>query len=237
MRNSEWVSALQDLIAYFGSYELKQQSENDDIVRFVRAIYKKYHSLLIWHGYIHSKKLPGDFAGQYDSSVLFLDEAVSDLCQAQLMFVNGFYKPYHMLLRSAVENSFRFVGLQQGQSVMSIGSVYELVAVLRDTKLMKDNKEALTFFNLLHVNYKNACNYVHTSTANHMSLTTSIGVFPGFDKKKAEVAAKEITSVMTAIIGLLAVIFPAYMKRFHHKDLDFVLETIPKRTRRVLMSN
>ena len=161
---------------------------------------------------------------------------MSDICLSSFLYYQGLYKPSLLILRSGVENYFKCIGIAYDQNVLVIGSVYELINVVKSTpQVVADNIVRLQV-QKLHNIYAILCEHVHTSDANKMSLTSVVGKFPRFKSTIAKFASSQINSACLAVIAINCVILPGLMTRFHHTHRDAVLDSLPAKVKRHLAS-
>lgn len=229
------TDGLQALQTFLEDYELTAVVKAPAHTQRLRTIYRRYHALLTWHAYLAEKK-PANYKkdDSFPTFLLYLNECVSDTCQAIFLWNQGLYKPSHLVLRSGIENFFRSIGLFEGQAVLAIGSTFELARVIRETNLVQETSVATAQFERLWRAYGELCKYVHTSDEYHMSLTTAVGVFPRFEQEKASESAVEIRACTTAYCALLCLMFPVRYRQFHHTDYDLVSDILPKGVRQRL---
>jgi hypothetical protein len=203
--------------------------------RRLKTIYRRYHALLTWHAYLQ-ERTPEYFERRddFNSFNLYLTECVSDTAQAVFLWSQGLYKPSNLILRSGIENFLRAIGLREGQAILEVESTYELARVVRETSAIQSTNVSRQQFDRLWTAYGVRCKYVHTSDAQHMSLTTAVGVFPRFDVDEASKTGDIVRVCVIAYCSLMCLMFPCYFRSFHHEDYDIVSDELPKVVRQRL---
>src|SRR6266700_3800121 len=139
---SDSTTATNELIQYLISYNLVKLLDNPKLKSGVRSGYRRYHGLLIWHANLAQGAIWKGEENKEKNFRLYLEECTSDLCQSMFLSFQGLYKPGYLLMRSAVENTFRLVGIYDDQNVLSLMSVYELIAVVKTTNAIKSSPNA-----------------------------------------------------------------------------------------------
>lgn len=235
MKVSALLDGHADLQNYLEAYELMQVAQLREHKRQLKALYRHYHAVLVWHAHLTRSSTPHLTAAEYKTYFLFLEEAVSDLCQALFLWSHGLYKPSCLILRSSVENFFRSIGLYERQAILGITSVYELVEVIRNVPIVQSSSTTKILFEQMHGVYKTLCRHVHTSDKNHMALITAVGALPTFDKAKANTSGKHIRNQCQLSNGFLCFMFSKKLRKFHHSDRDSVLDALRPSIRREVM--
>ena len=229
------AAGLQELEEYLENYRFDRVKNRVKRKNFHKSFYKRYHALLILLSDIKSRK-PSNFKdhAQYLKFLTYFKECVSDVCQANFLWNQGLYKPSYLVLRSGIENFFKCIGIYESQEILDLKSVFEIIHVIQETKIIKKNDQTHKAFQNLHRIYINLCLYVHTSTIQHMSLTIAVGVFPRFKASEAEQGMKIIRDTTKWCCSLLCFMFPDQYRTMHYKSLDIIADILPPATKRKL---
>lgn len=236
MKRDTIEEGLKELQTFLEDYNLKKVMGLKEHQQKLTYIYKCYHALLVWQ-VVLKRITPSQLTqDEYQTFCLFFDECVSDMCQSVFLWNHGLYKPNYLMLRSSVENFFRCIGFYEHQAILELSSTFDLIAVIKNTPLVKQSTHLLKLFQQLHQSYKMLCQHVHTSTQTHMSLTTAVGVFPKFDKEEASLASEQIRKNIIAYCAFLGFMFRSEYKKLHHSELDIISNILSPSIRRELMS-
>jgi hypothetical protein len=227
--------ALTELLTFLENYSLRETIvDNKPLKALVRSLYKRHHALLVWHVNLEQREI---WEGNTTKDTAFrqhLKESTSDVCQSILVFSQGLYKPSYLMLRSAVENFLKCVAIAENQAVLSLTSVFDLMAVVKDTPAISGSANLRTSFRNLRRIYAELCSYVHSSDHEFMSLTAYLGEYPGFDNIKSADYVKSCRSAIVSMCSMLTLLFPTRLREFHHRDLDFVADILPKNVKHEL---
>lgn len=224
--------AADELITFLSAYTLATLLANPKYKASLRSGYRRYHALMIWHANLAQGAI---WQGEQDKErnfIVYLEECTSDLCQSMLMSLQGLYKPAYLLLRSGVENFFRVVGIYDDQNVLSLTSVYELIAVVKTTKSVKSSSNSKKQIVKLVAAYAELCNHAHSSGERYMSLENLVGNFPGFNEKRNGDYQALFRTVVVSICSILCLLFRVQFLRMHHRSIDFISDVLPKDIRR-----
>jgi hypothetical protein len=224
--------ALAELISFLEAYSLgKTIASNREFKTLLRSLYKRHHALLVWHTDLHAREV-WEGNGEKDATFReYLGEATSDVCQSVLLFAQGLYKPAYLVLRSAIENFIRCIGIAGDQAVLSLSSVFELMAVVRDTRVVRQSTTLLAAFDKLRRVYGELCSYVHSSEHEYMSLTAYLGVYPRFNEQNASDFAKVCRDVIVSFCGALTLLFSVRFRELHHRDMDVIADILPRQVK------
>jgi hypothetical protein len=220
-----------ELLQFIERYNLSQTSLDEKLRGDLKSAYRRYKTILIWHHYLsHSAA----WETNAQRRTLFLDfytECVSDAAQSILIAVQGMYKPAHLILRSAVENHFKCIGILHGIDVASIKSVFELIDAVSGTTVATATKAGQNHFQWLRAEYTRLCGHVHTANQIHMMKTNLLGVFPRYERPHATTFFSGLTTVSTSITGLNCLMLQESFRRMHHSNVDQIFDVLPKATR------
>lgn len=159
---------------------------------------------------------------------------MSDLCQASFLAVQGFYKPAYLVSRSGIENFFKCIGIAEGQAVLSLTSVFELISVVRGTPFLQTDAVAMKLFDSLKLEYKTLCEHVHTASVSKMAHTDVVGSFPRFDDQYATEVFAMLTRLSLAVTQLLILKHDRAFRTLHHNHYDLVCDALPAQFKRYI---
>jgi hypothetical protein len=148
----------------------------------------------------------------------------------------GMYKPAHLILRSAVENHFKCIGIFHGIDVTSITNVFSLIEAVKDTAVANSTNAGRNHFHWLRAEYSRLCNHVHTANQLHMANTNLLGIFPRYDRANAVTFFSGLTTVSTSIVALNCLMLVGAFRKMHHTNFDQICDILPKATRTDLVS-
>jgi hypothetical protein len=225
-----------ELTSYLDEYSLHKIVDEKTFRATLKSIYQRYHALLVWNANIEGAAVWKDNAKKDEQFRAYAKECTSDACQSVLLFVQGFYKPAYLILRSSIENIIKAIGIAEDQNVLSLTSVFEIIEVVKYTNIIQSSKSAKKQFSRLKADYTTLCKYVHTADSAHMSHTSVAGVFPFLDKIQAASFDSIFRSVMVGECSLLCILLRKRLKRMHHKHLDMIMDIVPRDTKLEIMS-
>lgn len=215
-----------EVVAFLAIYNTKAVSEKPELQRTIRAICKRFAALLVWQDHLAGGVLwrKRRRTVNFRSHVL---ECCSDITQATLLSCQGLYKPANLILRSAIENAIKAIGVAHGQNVLSITSTYDLIRSVRKIRLIEDSRAASKCYSNLIGKYDELCKFVHTADEQHMSLTAFLHDYPEYDAKRAAYFEATVKTTVVAICGLLALTFPKKLRSMHHRHADLIYDMLP----------
>ncbi|RJO60677.1 hypothetical protein C4544_04645 [candidate division WS5 bacterium] len=224
------LSGLEELSTFLSNYNLSAISSDPLFKKAIASLYKKYHPLLTWHSNLSLRK-PRHFRDTTSLAIFrqYLCEVTSDSCYSILVWSQGLYKPAHLLLRSAIENFIKCLGLYNGYPILNITSVYDLFDAVKVQPIVNKNRDTQKEFGLLRASYSNLCGYVHSANTSYMSMTTALGTLPKFDNSESSIYTTNANRVFSSFINYLAIMFTIELQRMHHEDSDLIYDALPKR--------
>jgi hypothetical protein len=221
-------ASLAELIEFLKNYDIEAISKNKEFKGLLKSVYRRYHALLIWHSSIEKGNI---WKGDLEKEKIFrlyYTETISDLCQSLFLFCQGIYKASYFALRSAIENFIKCIGLAEGQEILTLTSVFELIGLVKETKAIKDSPSAKLQYEKIRNSYARLCKFVHTSDASHMSMTSIVGKFPNFSKDEAIRYEVIFRSIATSFCCILCTLLHARFKKMHHNHFDLVCDILPR---------
>jgi len=220
-----------ELSNFLGEYRLATIAQDEKLRADLKSAYRRYRPLLIWHHYLSHSAAWETNAHRRAAFLDFYTECVSDAAQSILIAYQGMYKPAHLILRSAVENHFKCVGILHGIDVGAITSVFSLIDAVKETAVAKSTRAGRNHFQWLRSEYSRLCNHVHTANQLHMAKTNLLGVFPRYDRSSAVTFFAGLTTVSTSIVALNCLMLLASFRKMHHTNYDQICDMLPKATR------
>jgi hypothetical protein len=225
-----------ELLDFLAGYKLETIALDQKLRSDLKSAYRRYRCLLVWHHYL-SHSAAWEVNSQRRAAFLdFYTECVSDAAQSILIASQGMYKPAHLILRSAVENHFKCIGILHGVDVTSITNVFSLLDAIKETTVAKSTNAGRNHFHWLRSEYSRLCNHVHTANQLHMARTNLLGVFPRYDRPNAITFFSGLTTVSTSIAALNCLMLLNAFRKMHHTNFDQICDILPKATRTELAS-
>ncbi|MBV9859719.1 MAG: hypothetical protein JO038_06420 [Alphaproteobacteria bacterium] len=232
------ASGFVELLLFLERYSLSGViQDNKPFGTLLRSLYKRHYGLLIWHADLEKGEIWKDNIEKNAAFRPYLKETASDVSQSILLFAQGLYKPAYLMLRSAVENFVKCIGIAEDQEVLSLKSAFDLMAIVRDAPAVKRSANLGALFGRLRRIYKELCGYVHSSEHQYLSLTSYIGVYPKFHSEQASKYAKMCRDVLASICGALTLLFPSRFRELHHRDADLIGDILPKQVKHEVHAN
>ena len=227
--------SLQEFFEFISKYDLRKLLEDKEYKTAVKSIYRRYHSLLVWQtNLLNGNIWSGNSKDQ--EFRLYFSEAVSDICHSFLLFCHGMYKAANLVMRVAIEAFVKAMGLAGNQKVLTITSLFEVFNIVSSIEIIRNNALCSRCFQKIHQNYIELCNYVHIASPSYMSLTSATGAFPKFSLEESKEFEQRITDVVVSVCSIFAIMFNDRFKAMHHRSIDVILDILPKRARREIMS-
>lgn len=232
MRDGQKIAS-KEFLDFLRAYHMRPIIEDTNLPVRLRKCFKRYYPLLLLEQGI-GRQAPWTDKKKSNEFRLYFREAISDICQSIVLAAQGFYKPSQLSLRSGLENWFRCMGLAEGQVVLSLTSVYELIDLVATLPFFSRRAAAKPYFDTLRNRYALLCGYVHTSSAAHMALTTAAGAFPRYLEKDADVTFAAIEEVCGKITSIFCLLAERTYRGLHHSHFDLVNDVLPARVRAAL---
>ena len=230
MMRSRDKKAFADLENYLIEYDLVSIAKDSDFASSNKGVFRRLLPLFIWHAIITKSRIWPKEEEKEELYKLYFSEALSDVAQAYILGVQGFSKPSRLILRSAVENYIRCVGIANDQAVLSVTVVRELFNIVQELPIVKSGREIPKQFASLRQLYTNLCNYSHTSSPDFMSLQNFLGRFPIYERMITQSNFDDINLFCVASSGLNCVQFKKLLFESHADWRDTILDV---QTRRV----
>lgn len=223
---------LEDFLA---SYAYKSLLANATFLTHLKKIHRKFHSLLILHHYLSSKPIWPKEVVRSREFTDYLTETTSDISQSIFSFCHGSYKSSFLLLRSAIENFVKVIGLHQGQKVLTITVVHDLLQVVSATDIVAKNASVKANYSDLKHSYAALCSYVHTSDKKFMTCVTIVGEHPTFKKDKGGEASDLICKTILNFLVILSFMFwHDFKSGLHHTELDLLNDNLESEVKKRL---
>ena len=189
-----------------------------------KTIYKRYTRIL-YYDFAFSKCDDGtDFS--------FQKECVADLSAAYLQFFLNLNKPSLMSLRSAIENSWRFLLSCNGVDPRDFDTVTGLVSEVRAQNLFSGM--STNYVNKGYDIYKDLCQAVHSSNADYLNNEIPFRSLTDYSKKACRQNIRKCDSVFLNVLCILFICKPNVIKSLESKSRDFVLDGIAKEVNRAV---
>lgn len=227
MRKKNTGSDFGTLIKFLENYNLSDITKNTPFRVSLKSLNKRLYPLLIWQYELCKRQLWPTNKQKSGDFELYLTETVSDACQSLLLFAQGVYKPASNILRSAVENFVRCVGIFENQKVTAVVSVYELMALVRKTDVIQSSVPGKKNFDNLVSRYSDLCKIVHSVDREYMTLTNALALFPYYEEKQAKFFSKTALSVFRSMLCILSLMFKHKYLKLHHRLKDEITDILP----------
>lgn len=224
--------SLQELLDFLAAYKLGSVASEEKLRADLKSAYRRYRSLLIWHHYLSHSAAWETNAQRRASFLDYYTECVSDAAQSILIASQGMYKPAYLILRSAVENHFKCIGILHGVDVLAIANVFSLIDEVKKTSVATATTAGKNHFQWLRAEYGRLCEHVHTANHLHMAKTNLLGIFPRYDRATAAAFfSGSLTTVSTSIAALNCLMLVHAFRKMHHTNIDQIFDVLPKATR------
>lgn len=217
----------EELRDFVRDYGLEQHVSDQKFVSLLSRQHKKYHGVLTLLAETHhqSWKAVDDSSEGGDAlNVVWqerLDEFASDLGTAMFVWIHGAYKGARLLLRSAIENLVKAVGVVSHPEVVTVRNAYEVFELARQQPFFDVPANARRF-ELLRGDYSTLSRDVHTSTLEEMEQVAALSFFPRFSNDEAEEFADLYVRCATTGAELVCLMFPRLYHSMHHRNRDIV---------------
>lgn len=213
----EEYQGLQD---FLNSYEFNRNLHVKVIEDSLKRIHKMALSLLAWK--IEFER----YEEKIDS--LYFNEVVSDLVQTIPLFVQGFYKAAFCLLRSAIENFYKFYLINVGRidltGVKYTERIYESIKELTLVKSSKFLNENLSIIKSL---YSTLCQYVH-SAESFCAFEEALNNFPKYDENDIKKFNDYFVTYNKAVNNILCFSYNTLYYRMNHINFNLVTSNLSK---------
>lgn len=220
------------LIAFLKSYALEPLSADQDYVKFLSTLHKKFYAYLILveelRPYIDdADKQPLLSNLQFN----YLQESVSDCGQALFLSINGCYKGARLLLRSSIENFLKGISLDEVAAIITEKSVYQVfddadtVSVFKRTEIKTD----------LHYVYSLLCQDVHTADVNHMTGVTALKYFPHYDVSEADKLSKIHIQLLPLFITAICIKYRECYHSIGYENREIIVQLQIRKYKTMIM--
>lgn len=155
----------------------------------------------------------------------FLIESKADLIMAMELYNMNYRKPTKIMLRSSIEQFFRWL-LDQKKNEYPKG-----LGVRKILDLIKDkykNSDFYTFISSLLGEYDRLCDYAHVDSEQLFTNKLVLSNFNNFDNKEILSLNREIQRITESFIVLVINIEITYFKMLTRHDRHLVLNSLSK---------
>ncbi|MGM0900466.1 MAG: hypothetical protein ACQEXB_05055 [Bacillota bacterium] len=207
---------------FLNSYESNKYISTPMVENSLKRVHKLALSLLAWKIEFET----------YKSKInsLYFDEAISDIVQTIPLFVQGFYKASFCLMRSAIENFYKFfisnVGGVDLTGVRFTDSIYEQIkelTLVKSSSFLKDN------FSLIKSVYSSLCLYVH-SAESFCAFEEALRDFPKCDDNEINNFNIHFENYNKAVNNVLCFSFNYIYYNMNHVNFELVTSVLSKET-------
>lgn len=212
----------QGLQEFLNSYEFNQNLSVKIVDDSLKKIHKMTLSLLAWKIEFEKYKTNNDS--------LYFNEVVSDLVQTIPLFVQGFYKAAFCLLRSAIENFFKFYLINFGQVDLT-GTKYtdRIYESIKELPLVKSEKFLSDNFSAIKSLYSTLCQYVH-SAESFCSFEEALSSFPKYVEEDIAAFNTHFETYNKSVNNILCFSFNTIYYRMNHINFEIVTSNLSKAT-------
>jgi hypothetical protein len=217
----------QNLEQFIRQYRLPDPADNPALRNLLSRQHKVYHAILTllaelehqsWHPITQT-----DPRGSYANDLIRerLLEFASDLGSALFAWLNGMYKAARLLLRSAIENFIKTIGLLDCDHILTLRNTYE-VFDLAETGSFFSISANIPRFRCLRDAYSTLSRDVHTATSAEMQHVAALNFFPRFGEAEAHRFANLFTRVASVCLEALVLLCENVYRAMHHRNRDVV---------------
>ncbi|XXM72672.1 hypothetical protein ACQ0QQ_01890 [Lysinibacillus sphaericus] len=210
----------QGLQEFLNSYECNRNLYVKEVDDALKRIHKMALSLLAWK--IEFEK--------YNEKInsFFFNEVVSDLVQTIPLFVQGFYKAAFCLLRSAIENFYKFYLINIGSvdltGIKFTDGIYENIkelTMVNSSSFLKEN------FSKVKSLYSTLCQYVH-SAESFCAFEEALNSFPKCNEDDIKNFNSHFETFNKAVNNILCYSFNTLYYKMNHINFDLVTSNLSK---------
>lgn len=222
------TEAVEEIHKFVSKFTASSPLHIGDNSRTYSSGYRYFHALLIWRealGAAKRSKPNGD-------AVLQFDELLSDLSYAQFLALAGMYKPARMMLRSSIENMLRVAALENGLSTVGAKFTFELITVVRASKIGDDRSPVKNDLNGIIDLYTKLCAYTHASERSYLSLRVPFNDLSNFDQREFDNIIADYRLICQKFNRVCYYIYHPQLRNIPHKLSDYILDATPKGLKR-----
>jgi hypothetical protein len=150
-----------------------------------------------------------------------LVECASDLAHALFAWLHGAYKSARVMLRSAIENFFKCVGVTEHDDIIALRNTFEVVDRVGHLAFFLPELHQRRFSQLRDA-YAVLCLDVHTATVDEMEHVGALSFFPRFDAEAADDTGTLYVRVTSAVLEILCLMFPPLYSSMHYRNRDII---------------
>lgn len=209
------AEALADIRSFIGDLKLDGTSIDPDD-KTARTLYRRFHSLLIWH---HLGTRP-EFTEQTRT---YLHECVADASAAYFLTGIGLYKASRASLRSSIENVFRVIVSEAGDKLSDYDTVPSLVE--RAKKISKSTNQNVRIGNLYAI-YGKLCLTVHSVSPEYMSLKVPFEALVQISAKESAANFSMLDSSFKLMNDALFIELAHYLHLIDFRNADLLRDAI-----------
>ncbi|PFE28561.1 hypothetical protein CN279_04945 [Bacillus anthracis] len=207
---------------FLNSYESNKNLNEKVVEDALKRIHKMALSLLAWKIEFEKYKMK--------INLLYFNEVISDLVQTIPLFVQGFYKAAFCLLRSAIENFYKFYLINVGEidltGVKYTDRIYENI---KELPLVKSNNFLSDNFSAIKSLYSTLCQYVH-SAESFCTFEEALSSFPKYEEEDIKNFNNHFEIYSKAVNNILCFSFNTMYYRMNHINFELVTSNLSKAT-------
>ena len=220
------------LLSFIESYNLRNLVSDIEFKNSVSQQHKKYYAYLVYLAEIQDYAVKRNFSNIFRMEQLsYIKESCSDIGTCFFSTFHGSYKSAKLLLRSSIETFLKGFSKDEIVNIDQETSVYCMFDNIKKMKFFSEDPQMLSLFNKIHQAYKLLCRDVHTATEHNMANISALNYFPTFNKSEAKTVCKYIFDLVPCYLTLLLLKYNDQFHKFHHKNKDIVMASIPKEYR------
>ncbi|WP_347159414.1 hypothetical protein [Pontibacter chitinilyticus] len=222
------------LVAFLKGYNLTSLAINEDFLKIISQLHKKYFAYLTFIAELTYLQKKGQATALSVKQIEFITESCSDVGSSIFVMTQGAYKASRMMLRSSIETFIKGFNLDEIPDLDSEKSVYAIF----------DKVKALSFFQIepnkallesIHQDYKLLCKDTHTATALNMRHITAMKYFPSFDIAEATQLKEFSIRLVSNYNTLLGIKYNSLFHLMHYKNKENILESIQRKFKPLLL--
>lgn len=212
-------------VAHLEAFSFGPLMQNSKYVASIKPLHKAFLSILTLVMELTDPEGDGadDFLSVYGKKgAQYLQEVISDVGQAIFCFGAGAYKASLVTLRSAIESYAKAFSAAHDPKILTQKSVTGVFDIAKAAPFFASGPGKRAIGDML-ATYDALNLFVHTVTDRQMFKLLGLGVFPGFEEKRADaVRAHLAKTIRSMTFGIASTLHKEFF-RIHYRNRDIIL--------------
>ncbi|MDO5978794.1 hypothetical protein [Flavivirga spongiicola] len=227
----------EEFITFLKNYKLKKVFKNDEVIKNLRKIHKKYYSYLTLISELESlvddTKLKPEIK---KIQFTYIVESSSDILSAVFHSINGSYKSARMMLRSSIETFFKGFCEQDIEGILEEKRIFVIFDSIKEIDYFKKEPQK-TMLNSCLSEYGDLCKDTHTAKAINMQKLTAFKYFPSYDDNQMNDISKRILKLIQVYLFLICNRHNSHFQQMHHRNKANIILSIKKSLKPIILNN